>query len=115
MNVVRYREAPLYDAPGHSDMVMRRLQGLEAGQTDSVWIGLSVISPGGGTTSAASTVEKLYVVVEGEVQMTAIEDGVVQTVVLAALDSCRIAPGEQRQLFNASSSPAKILLAMPRQ
>jgi len=87
---------------------------LEAGQTDSVWIGLSVINPGGGTTSTASSVEKLYVVVEGEVQMTATQDGAVQTAVLAAMDSCRIAPGEHRQLFNATSSPAKILLAMPQ-
>ena len=113
MNVIRYQDAPRYDAPGHSDMVMRRLQGLEAGKTDSVWIGLSVINPGGGTTSTASSVEKLYVVLEGEVQITAIRDGNVQTAILGTLDSCRIAPGEHRQLFNAASSPAKILLAMP--
>ena len=95
-------------------MVMRRLQGLEAGHTDSVWIGLSVIDPGGGTTSTASSVEKFYVVVEGEVQITAVRDGTVQTAVLGTLDSCRIAPGEHRQLFNATSAPAKILLAMPK-
>jgi hypothetical protein len=34
-------------------------------------------------------------------------------VVLAAFDSCRIAPGERRALHNRSRRPAKILLAMP--
>ncbi len=115
MNVVRFDEAPLYEAPGHSDMVMRRLQGLEAGQTDSVWLGLSEISPNGGTTLSASKSEKLYVVIEGEVEVTAVGGGNIQVEVLKALDSCRILPGEQRKLFNASRAPARILLAMPHQ
>ena len=34
-------------------------------------------------------------------------------VVLARWDSCRIAPGEGRKLFNATNQEATILLVMP--
>lgn len=112
MHVVRKDQAPVYQSPGHSDMSMRRLQGREAGPSDTVWIGLSVIEPGGGTTLSASSVEKFYVVVDGELEITAEHAGVRQTVVLHRLDSCRIAPAEARQLFNRSDRPASVLLVM---
>jgi quercetin dioxygenase-like cupin family protein len=109
MNIVRYGTAPLYQAPGHADMVMRRLQGREAGPADQLWLGLSEIAPGGGTTLDASDIEKHYVVIAGEVSVS---NGA-EEVVLRALDSCRIAPGEARQLSNRTDRPASILLAMP--
>ena len=107
MHVVEHNSAPLYDAPGHQGMVMRRLQGKEAGLSQSVWIGLSVIEPGGGTTSAASDVEKFYVVLSGELTVVARE------VKLRPLDSCRIEPAEARQLLNQTDSPVTVLLVMP--
>ena len=58
MHVVRKAQAPAYEAPGHMAMAMRRLQGREAGPADSLWIGLSVIAPGGGTTLSASAVDQ---------------------------------------------------------
>ena len=109
MNVVRIGDAPAYEAPGHSKMSMVRLQGHEAGPADVMWIGLSRIAPGGGTTLDASAVEKHYVVIEGEVT---ISNGA-ETVTLGPRDSCRIAPGEGRQLSNRSDAEATILLAMP--
>jgi len=112
MFVVRKEQAPRYEAPGHSGMAMRYLQGRDAGPTDSVWIGLSVIDPGGGTTLTASPVEKFYVVLAGEVQITTHVDGYAQTTTLHALDSCRVAPGESRQLLNCSAEPATTLLIM---
>ena len=114
MHTVTFDAAPLYLAPGHQGMAMRRLQGLEAGPSESVWIGLSVIEPGGGTTSSAAPIEKFYVCIEGEVEVQASRAGRVQTVVLAPLDSCRIAPGEARQLANLGRTPAKVLLVMPQ-
>ena len=109
MNVIRYESAPFYDAPGHSGMSMRRLQGREAGPADQLWLGMSEIVPGGGTTLDASPIEKFYIVFAGAVT---ISNGAGE-VVLHAGDSCRIAPGEARQLRNASGSPATILLCMP--
>ncbi|MDR2332494.1 MAG: cupin domain-containing protein [Burkholderiaceae bacterium] len=114
MHVVPFMRAPAYDAPGHSGMRMQRLQGVEAGPSDAIWIGCSLIEPGGGTTSGASEVEKFYVCLEGEVQVTAQADGPAQVATLRPLDSCRIAPGETRQLLNVSAKPARLLLVMSR-
>jgi len=50
MNVTRFAQAPVYQAPGHMDMQMVRLQGREAGPADVMWVGVSHIMPGGGTT-----------------------------------------------------------------
>ena len=113
MNVVEHNSAPLYDAPGHQGMVMRRLQGKEAGPSQSVWIGLSVIEPGGGTTSAASDVEKFYVVLSGELTVVARQGATAREVKLRPQDSCRIEPAEARQLLNQTDSPVTVLLVMP--
>lgn len=111
MHVVRFGEAPAYDAPGHALMTMVRLQGREAGPTDTAWLGVSTIAPGGGTTLDASGVEKLYVVLDGTVTVSNGQD----TISLNRWDSCRIAPGEGRQLGNDTDAPATILLVMPLQ
>ena len=109
MNVVRLDAAPAYEAPGHNHMRMLRLQGREAGASDVLWLGLSHILPGGGTTLDASPLEKMYVVLDGEVT---ISNGT-EEVTLRVWDSCRIAPDEPRALSNRSNRPATILLAMP--
>lgn len=114
MHLVRLQDAPPYTAPGHQDMAMRYLQGRTAGPADSVWIGLSLIGPGGGTTLSASPVEKFYILLDGEVEITGSTEQHTETVVLQPLDSCRIAPGEARQLLNRTDVPASVLLVMPR-
>ena len=113
MHLVRHDQAPQYEAPGHDGMLMRRLQGREAGPSDSVWIGLSVIEPGGGTTLSAAGTEKFYLVIEGELQVVAGSGGGHSVAVLQPLDSCRIAPGESRRLLNTSARLCKLLLVMP--
>jgi mannose-6-phosphate isomerase-like protein (cupin superfamily) len=111
MNVVRLDAAPAYQAPGHDQMRMLRLQGREAGASDVLWLGLSHILPGGGTTLDASPLEKMYVVLDGEVT---ISNGT-EEVTLRPWDSCRIAPDEPRALSNRTNRPVTILLAMPLQ
>lgn len=108
MHVTRIAEAPEYQAPGHSQMTMLRLQGKEAGPADTMWLALSTIQPGGGITLSSSGAEKFYVVVEGEVE---ISNGT-ETHLLRLHDSCRIAPDEARQIRNTGSQPARLLLAM---
>lgn len=73
MHITRLDRAPAYDAPGHQQMRMLRLQSRESGPADQLWLGLSYLLPGGGTTLDASDIEKMYVVLEGEV---AVSDGV---------------------------------------
>jgi len=109
MHVVRFTEAPEYTAPGHHEMAMVRLQGREAGPSSELWIGVSVIAPGGGTTLSSSPQEQMYVVLDGTLHLSNGES----EVALGRWDSCRIATGEDRRLTNRTTSPVTVLLAMP--
>ncbi|MES2977373.1 MAG: cupin domain-containing protein [Pseudomonadota bacterium] len=113
MHLVPHLQAPAYDAPGHFGFSMKRLQGRNAGPADTAWIGLSLVEPGGHTTLAASPQEKFYVVVEGVIEITGVSpEGDSTIATLGPLDSCRIAPGEGRLIFNRSGQPARVLLVM---
>jgi len=109
MQVTRLTDAPAYFPPEHHDMRCLRLQGMEAGETSSLWMGMSQILPGGRTSLSASPQEKLYIVLEGAVTVVT-DQG---EAVLQRHDSCRIAPHEARALENRTNLPALILLAMP--
>lgn len=74
-----------------------------------MWLGMSQILPGGHTSPNASGSEKIYFVVEGELTIETPEG----TTKLAPLDSCRIAPHEERTLKNNTNRPVIVLLAMP--
>ncbi len=114
MNVTRFADAPEYVAPNHFGMRCLRLQGREAGPAEQLWLGMSLIEPGGHTGLDASPIEKHYVVVEGELTLVAEDaDGRRVEAVLRPLDSCRFAPGEKRQLVNRGLRQARVLLAMP--
>jgi len=109
MNVTRFNEAPEYFPAQHSAMRCVRLQGHEAGPSDTLWMGVSTIEPGGHTSLAASPLEKHYVVLQGEVVLTT----EAEETTLYQYDSCRLAPGESRAVRNDSAQAAMILLAMP--
>ena len=113
MHVVLRADAPRYQAPGHDGLRMHRLQGKEAGPSDTVWMGLSEIEPGGGTTMNVAAVEKFYVVLDGELEVRTSGPQGAGVAHLKRLDSCRIAPGEGRQLVNVSAAPCMVLLIMP--
>ncbi|OVZ59959.1 hypothetical protein CDO44_10350 [Pigmentiphaga sp. NML080357] len=113
MNVTRFDEAPVYEAPNHFDMRCVRLQGREAGPAEQLWLGVSTIAPGGHTALDASPMEKHYVVLEGELTVISERGGEREEATLRRLDSCRLAPGEKRQLVNRGSHAAAVLLAMP--
>ncbi|HWW46915.1 MAG TPA: cupin domain-containing protein [Xanthobacteraceae bacterium] len=109
MNITRFDQAPAYFPPEHHDMRCLRLQGHEAGATDTLWLGMSQILPGGHTSLSASPLEKLYFVVEGELTVETPEG----EFTLRAYDSCRIAPNEARALKNKTNKPVVVLLSMP--
>jgi mannose-6-phosphate isomerase-like protein (cupin superfamily) len=109
MHVNRLVDLKAYEAPGHMDMRMLRMQGRDAGPADMLWLGMSQILPGGGTTFTASDDEKFYVVLEGDLTVES-DTG---TEVLRRWDSCRIAPGERRALRNDTTTPVIVMLAMP--
>jgi quercetin dioxygenase-like cupin family protein len=109
MEVVRLKDAKPYEAPKHVDVRTLRLQGFDASGAEKFWVGLTHFLPGGGAQHDATPIEKVYVVVEGEV--TVITDGAEAT--LKPLDSCRLAPGEARSVENRTNSPASMLVVMP--
>jgi uncharacterized cupin superfamily protein len=109
MHITRFANAPEYQAPNHDDMRCLRLQGHNAGPSEQMWMGMSHLLPGGGTSLDKSPFEKLYIVLAGEV--TIISD--TEEATLKLWDSVRIAPHEGRQLANRTNLPATLLLVMP--
>ena len=109
MHVTRFDQAPAYYPPEHFDMRCLRLQGREAGPSDTLWLGMSQLLPGGHTSLDASPIEKIYFVLEGELTIETPEG----ETTLNRYDSCRIAPGEGRALKNKTNAPVIVLLAMP--
>jgi uncharacterized cupin superfamily protein len=113
MHVTRLADAPEYQAPNHFEMTCLRLQGKEAGPAVQLWLGLSIIAPGGHTGLDPAPIEKHYVVLEGELTLVSEIDGARSEAVLRVHDSARFAPGEKRQLVNHTDREARVLLAMP--
>ena len=113
MHVTRLSDAKTYFAPNHNDMRCLRLQGHEAGPADILWLGMSQILPGGGTSLDASPMEKYYVVLEGELTLDTDDGSGVKREILKQWDSCRIAPGEKRALKNETNRTVTVLLSMP--
>jgi glyoxylate utilization-related uncharacterized protein len=110
VEVRRIAEAPRYAAPGHFDMAALRLQGRDVGSATGFWVGLSHFLPGGGAERSASPLDRVYVVVDGEI---AIEDGAGAEVTLGRLDSCFVPGGEARTVRNRTGLPCSMLVVMP--
>ena len=108
MNVTRLSDAPGYTAPLHRDVHTVRLQGHEAGPTERFWVGLSTYGPGGVAEKAAAREETVYVVLDGELVVTA--EGT--ETVLSRLDSVHFAKGEMRSVENRSDQRALLLVTI---
>jgi quercetin dioxygenase-like cupin family protein len=107
MKVVRKAQAQSYAAVGHTGVTAYRLQGLETSHAQDFWIGLSIYEPGGVAEWGMSDTEKAYVVLDGELTVTA-QDGTSH--VLLKHDSCLIEPREHREVVNVSGAPATLLV-----
>lgn len=110
MQITRFAEAHAYAAPKHFDMRSLRLQGFEASASTFAWAGLSHFLPGGGAQMDASPLEKIYVVLAGEVTIE-LDDGTRH--VLRELDSCFIPGKEARAIRNYGNAVATMLVVMP--
>lgn len=110
MEITRFADAKPYVAPKHHDMRGLRLQGFDASSSTFAWTGLSHFLPGGGAEMDSSSLEKIYVVVAGEVTVE-LGDGTIE--VLRPLDSCFIPGGEARAVRNDGNEIATMLVIMP--
>lgn len=108
MLVKRFTDAKPYEAPNHRGVYGLRLQGFEEGGPINHWIGYSQFLPGGGAGPDGPPVERVYVVLEGE--MTVIVDG--KETVLRVLDSCSIPAGQAREIINRSNRVCTMLVAL---
>lgn len=109
MKVNRLNQVSTYEADGHFDMKGFRLQGYDASDAENFWIGLSYFLPGGGTTHTATSLEKCYVCVDGEITIKTDDD----EVTLRHLDSIYLEPNEARSIINNTNGIATILVVMP--
>jgi quercetin dioxygenase-like cupin family protein len=113
MHITRINQAKTYQAPSHDHMTCFRMQGKEASPCHQMWMGMSVLEPGGQTGMDGSDVEKIYLVLEGEVTVYCESvDGTQSKAVLGPHDSCVFLIGEKRQLKNLSNQVAKVVLVM---
>jgi len=109
LNVKRLSEAPRYDAPNHFDVRALRLQGLDAGGAEKVWVGLSHFLPEGGAGPDAGGLEKIYIMLSGEMVLRA--QG--QEITLRAMDSVTIPAHVEREIRNEGKTVATMLVVMP--
>lgn len=110
MKVKRFEDAQPYVAPNHYEMRSLRLQGFEEGGPEKFWTGLSHFLPGGGAGPDSSPLEKVYVMVAGELT---VKVGDEEEVVLKPMDSCFIPGGEIREVQNNGNAVASMLVVMP--
>ncbi len=110
MEITRFADAKRYDAPKHFDMRGMRLQGFDASSSKFAWTGLSHFLPGGGAEMDTSPLEKIYVVLAGEITVELVGGKKER---LRHLDSCFIPGGEARAISNEGNSVATILVIMP--
>jgi quercetin dioxygenase-like cupin family protein len=110
MQITRLADARRYDAPKHFDMRSLRLQGFDASASTFAWVGLSHFLPQGGALMDISPLEKIYVVLSGQVTIE-LGDGTSQ--VLNPMDSCYIPGGEARAIRNDGNDVATMIVVMP--
>ena len=110
MQITRFADARRYDAPKHFDMRSIRLQGFDVSAARFAWVGVSHFLPEGGAEMDVGVLEKIYVVLAGEVTVE-LGDGTQH--VLNPLDSCYIPAGEGRAIRNNNNAVATMLVVMP--
>ncbi len=109
MEVNRFDAVESYEAPNHFGCTSFRLQGQDASAAEHFWVGLSHFLPGGGCEFEPSPLEKVYVVLAGEI--TVVTETSEAT--LGPNDSCHIPAYEPRSVINRTNEVATMLVVMP--
>lgn len=112
MNITRVSESKEYPTTGHYDMRCLRMQGGEVSKTGDFSVGISHFLPGAYTEYMAAGVELIYIVVDGELTLTA--DGKEYT--LTKYDSVHFDIGDERAMDNRTNLPAAmfVVAGMPK-
>lgn len=110
MHVNRAAAAAPYQAPGHHGVESIRLQGRAAGGAEFCAVSISDYAPGAGVDDLPVDCDTVYVILEGELEVTSHDDG--ETAVLGVHDSVHIARGERRSIKNATDAVTKMLVVL---
>jgi mannose-6-phosphate isomerase-like protein (cupin superfamily) len=106
MRVTRLEDAEPFAPVGHTGVGPVRLQGGSTTPTEKFTVALSHYLPGGAAELAAQEAETVYVLLAGELVMTA--DGVEET--LHVNDSVHYTVGTLRTVENRTHLPASMLV-----
>ena len=109
MKVTRIEEAQGYSPPQHFDCSAMWLQHKSMGADSPYWVGCSYFLPGGKAEWAASPLDKIYIILDGEMTVET-ED---EKAVLGPMDSVFIGPDEKREVRNETNRTATMLVVMP--
>ncbi|MEM6464386.1 MAG: cupin domain-containing protein [Pseudomonadota bacterium] len=109
MLIKRFNDAEAYEAPNHHACTSLRLAGFAQEGPENFWVGCSHFLPGGGAGPDASPLEKVYVVLSGE--LTVIAGG--KTEKAGPMDTVFIAGGEEREIRNNGNAVVTMIVAMP--
>ncbi|AZV79320.1 cupin domain-containing protein [Parasedimentitalea marina] len=109
MLIKRFSEALQYEAPNHFDCKAMRLAGFEEGGPEKFWVGCSHFLPGGGAGPDSSPMEKVYVILSGE--LTIRVGGTEEKA--GPMDSVTIPAGEVREIVNEANDVVTMIVAMP--
>ena len=110
MEVVRFDHAPIYTAPGHDDVVARRLQGAPASTAVFALVGHSHVPNGAVIPMDRGVTDKIYVVSEGVLVILQEDD---TRHILNVGDSIFIPAGEGRAVANNSGESAAMIVVTP--
>lgn len=109
MHIKRFDTAEPYEAPNHFDCKALRLAGFADVGPENFWVGLSHFLPGGRAGPDATPLEKIYVVLAGELTVRA--SG--REEVAGAMDTVFIPAGEEREIVNRGNAVCTIVVVMP--
>ena len=110
MKVTRLNEAIPYYPSKHSPTVHAMyMQHASLGCAAPYWVGCSYYLPGARAEWDASSLHKIYIVLDGALTI-ATDDG---EVTLHAMDSVYLAPNERREVRNDTHRVATMLVVMP--
>ena len=109
MHIKHFAEAESYEAPNHQSCTSLRLAGFSDDGPENFWVGCSHFLPGGGAGPDASPLEKVYVILSGELTVHA--GG--KTQVARPMDTVFIPGGEEREIRNNGNDVVTMIVAMP--
>ncbi len=109
MRIKRFSDAEPYEAPNHRNCTSLRLAGFTEDGPNDFWVGCSHFLPGGGAGPDATPLEKVYVILSGELTITS--GG--KTEKAGPMDTVFIPAGEEREIRNNGNDVVTMIVAMP--